>query len=360
MPPAKTYSIDKDTLEALRLKGHRSEVLEARLSMASIQTILQNYIEPMVGLDRVHPRMLPTQASGRWSTTDPALVNLTADKKYGPHGIRDVVVPDPGTWWLHFDWDAVEARITAAYCGDVEDIEAFNRGYEIHTLTACGMFGWPKPDFEPTKVNIFKSEQGLRWREYITSKWKLPYLYDGECRARRLAKNCRYALAYGVDEKAMIRYAVEMNMEPAELMEAGKLYLRSKPLLVAWKKRRWAEIGKTRVARTFLGRRRVCLGPYNKSQPVQEYAKQGLNHEVQGSVSDVMNDTIIQVTDRWPECWLVLNKHDGAYFGFPRNTDPFPAISAIVEREWRIGGRLMRFTAEYDRILPPGEDYAEG
>jgi hypothetical protein len=127
-------SISESTLRALKTKGVVSSVLDARLEMASAAQCLSNYIEPLVGCERVHPRMLPTQTSGRWSTKDPPMVNI-------PHQYRDLVCPDPGTFWVHWDWDSIEARIVACYSHDQGDLAAFRNGWDIHTLTMCRMVG---------------------------------------------------------------------------------------------------------------------------------------------------------------------------------------------------------------------------
>ena len=357
-------SIAEETLLAIQQNGETSDVLEARLAFATVAQLRNQHIRPMLGRTRVHPNMMTPQASGRMSVSGPPLGNFTADRKYGPHGIRDVVVPDPGTKWVVFDWEAIEARKIAHYDKDPVDNEAFRREYDIHTVTAIRMFRWPEPSFEPTKKNLFKSDAGLEWCEQIGHLLvKLdptrvadgkPVPYSDDDRFRRLAKNCRYCLQYAVDEKAMSRYAVEMRMKKEDLFRFGKLYLASKPQLVQWKRQTWADVWRTHEARTWMGRRRRFSGTDKMSQ--LDVMKEGLNHIIQGGVADLMKLTLRQIMDEWPSARLGWQAHDGAKIVFPSNVDPFPRISQIVEREIEIEGRAIHYPASFETITPHEEN----
>lgn len=344
------YSIDADTLNAIRDSGVTTETLEARLQFADAAHLLQQYITKMRGVHRVYPNLMSPQASGRTSVSDPPLVNFTADKKYGPKGIRDVVVPDPGTKWECGDWDAIEARIISHASRDETDLEAFRQKWDIHTVTAQRMFRWPEFPFEPTKGNIFKSDAGLEWCERVAHQmgWDKPYHDDH--RFRRLAKNCRYALQYARDEKAMARYAVEMKMPKEVLFRYGRLYLDSKPGLVAWKRRTWASCWRTHEARTlYWGRRRRLVGNRHAVE------KEGLNHIIQGAVADMLKETLFLMLQATPEGWFVLQSHDGWKLGYPRTANPRSVIEKIASREVVMDGRPISFPASWETIYPPGE-----
>lgn len=342
-------SVKQEVLLLLRNAGIVSEILEARLQYAEAAQLLNQHIKPMIGLDRVYPNMMTPQASGRMSVSDPPLGNFTGRKKYGPHGIRDVVRPDPGWRWLIFDWEAVEARIVSHRSRDTIDAEAYRRMWDIHTVTAMRMFKWPEPSFEPTKANL-KSSAGQEWCEHIghlagmrDSEGRI-ISWNGDHRLRTLAKNCRYCLQYAQDVAAMDRYAAEMKMDKMKLRHFGALYLASKPWLVAWKRERWASAWRLKEARTAFGRRRRLVG---KRKDVE---KEGLNHEVQGTVADLMKMTLRRIKDRWPESRLAYQSHDGAKIAFPGNLPPRPDIQAIVEREVIIDGRPVSFPAEYGEM----------
>lgn len=358
---AKWPSIGKDPLTALHDEGLWSDVLEARLAFASVNQVLTHHIRPLRGYDLVHPNMMGPQSSGRMSVSDPPLINFTADKKYGPDGIRDVVGPKPGQKWAACDWEAIEARFVSHASRDEGDNEAFAKGWDIHSTTAQRMFHWPEFTFEPTKKMIFKSDAGMEWclrvghiihgqgcRKTTHAGCQIDAYHDDH-RMRRLAKNCRYALQYAFNEKAMARYSIEMKIPKEELWRVGKLYLLSKPVLVAWKKRTWADCWRTHEARTFMGRRRRLLGTRD------EVMKEGLNHIIQGSVADMMKTTLCLVLDPRPTWLLGFQSHDGFKFVIPRN-EPFdPAVKKIVAREVIAWGRPINFPASWKMIFPPDE-----
>ena len=90
-------SINQDKLTELRDSGVDSDLLLARLDYVE-EDGMRKIMQEMVKSARVYPEMLPTQASGRWSTKKPALVG--AVRKFWK---RPVIRPDPGEWWLEWD-----------------------------------------------------------------------------------------------------------------------------------------------------------------------------------------------------------------------------------------------------------------
>jgi DNA polymerase I-like protein with 3'-5' exonuclease and polymerase domains len=353
------YPINEEALLGLIQAGHNSPVLQARLRYAEAQQVLTHYLEKLKA-PRIYPNMLPTQASGRWSTTNPPLTNMPktclepAHAAWPEHvprtpecwSVRDCIIPDPGEQWLHWDWDQIEAKLVSAYTNDRADLEAYSQGWDIHTLTAIAMYKWPTPSCAPRKKLLFGPE-GAAWRADLEARGA--QYEDADCRTRRLAKNCRYAMAYGPDEKAMDKYAQEMGMSVTELRAGGRAYLASKPWLTAWKRKTWESIARNREARTFLGRRRRFMG---RTYDIQ---KEGLNHIIQGGVADIMNDTLIKIHAAYPEVRLVYQAHDGATLAFPRSRTDFSGVYSIVERSWSIAGHDIKMTAEYDIKYAPEE-----
>lgn len=348
MPKQKSDSVGKEILKGLQLRGVTSPMLEARLQFAESNHLLTQYIRPMAGETRVHPNMHSPQASGRLSVSDPPLINFTASKKYGPHGIRDVVIPDAGWEWASGDLEAVEARIIGLACGDKVDQEAFDRNLDIHTVTGIRMMRWPDPPFEPTKKNLF-SDVGAEWCDRVAhliderdAVGKL-VPYDDGCKHRRLFKNCRYCLQYAKDARAMFRYAVEMRMEKKELELFGNLYLQSKPWLVRWKLHTWADCWRTHEARTAFGRRRRLAGRRN------DVEKEGLNHIIQGTVADMMKQIIRSVCHA-TGCGLAYQSHDGFKFIYPVGQTPLDQLKPLVGRTWTMWGKPITIPASWEII----------
>lgn len=100
---------------------------------------LQAQINPATG--RVHTSYSLTGAqTGRLSSTDPNLQNIPIRTEVGRQ-IRDAFVADAGNVILSADYSQIELRL-AAHIADVPQLrEAFERGDDIHSMTAQELFG---------------------------------------------------------------------------------------------------------------------------------------------------------------------------------------------------------------------------
>ena len=335
-------SVKYDDLIRLQEKGEDSPFLAARLQFQESAALLNQHIRPMVGKRRVFPTMVIPQASGRVGISDPPVGNFTADPMYGPRGLRDVVRPNPGTTWVCADWSAVEGWIVSHRCQDPVDLEAKSRGLDLHTVTAIRMFKYPDPPFEPTDENL-ASSGGISWCQEVGFRKEIR---DG-------VKNTRYTMQYAKNPAAVRRYAVKLGLQPNKLEQFGRLYLQSKPQLRLWKEKIWEDVWRRREARTAFGRRRRFAGdPLYGTPEWHKYKakveKEGLNHEVQGTVADMMK--ITQVSLNMIGCRMVLQRHDGWYSEVPEGWDRMSEYKAIVEREWTIDGRPFTCPAEYEVI----------
>ena len=328
--PAKRHSatsINQDRLTELRDSGVDSDLLLARLDYVE-QDGMRKIMQEMAKSPRVYPEMLPTQASGRWSTKKPALVG--AVRQFWK---RPVIRPDPGEWWDEWDWQGIEARMFTSYTADEEDVELFRIGQDIHTFTCSKyLFGWA-PTLEPGQP----VDPGL------------PLDWQGSKDERRTrAKNFRYGvLQYGLDERAILGMPgiEKLGLNKVELLSRAKRFLHARPKALAWKASIMHQCQTDKLARTFMGRRRSLFGKPD------DRAKQGLAHMISGSVADLMDWCLIAITRQFPTSSLILNKHDGAIMAFPDNLaceSTQEAVRLLVEREWEVGqGITMAFPADW-------------
>lgn len=353
MPPSRSLtSVDSDSCKQLlkNLPGH--PLLIARVRHAEIITF-EKYLRPLEGKQRCFPSILMTQASGRWSFKDPPLNNLAKDEvaiKRGLPKLRSIIWPDLGTWWLCWDLDAVEAKFAAAYSGDLDDLEAFNNNWDIHVLTTCDAYRHPRPP-NPTKKWI-ASDDAQEWR----NSWNPPFLPVDDLR-RSALKTARYACTYAPVEKG--EYAIleapgldDIGLSRQQAVEAARMFLASKPKLMAWKRVVSAECIRTKESRTFLGRRRKLFGSRD------DMAKQGLNHKIQGAVSQVMDLTIKGVLGALDQARLIVQAHDGAKVQLPISVSPraaYDTVRPIVEKTWDVEGTPVTFTASWEMVDDKGD-----
>ena len=353
----KERSADADTLELLRKAGADSGVLDARLAWTELEGI-RRYVADMAERARITPLMLPTsQAGGRWSTTQPPLTNWPRHDAancagcggvatgWCPHDVRGVLLPDPGTYWIKFDWNAVEARLAATYTQDADDLAAFANGWDIHTLTLCRMLGWDVPPLLTPALHT----------DAACAAWRERYAWGGsEDRRRHLAKTVRYALLYAEDHRGVLnaKGVEKLGYTKAQLEDFGRAYLRAKPAFVAAKTRAQSECARTGQARSGLGRLRRLSGD------LAARAKEGWSHIISATVSDMMNLTLIAAHKEIPECWLVVNRHDGAEVGVSESTCPparsVPTLRALAEKEWSLWGRSFTCPASWEIVKPDG------
>lgn len=353
-------SVDADTLRELRnhllLRGYESDFLLTKLDFQEVKHALSQYFIHFAACvkcgqfpdehkevrhkfqapERIYPNMLPTQVDGRWSITNPPMI--TINKEY-----RDVLIlPDPGTAWICWDWDALYAKIAACYADDQEDLEAFEQGWDIHTITACRMIGLELP---PSLVDPHTDPSCAAWR--VKHNWK------GKDDIRRTLAKVRYCLLFGRDERAVEgsqyeKDMVKLGLDRTILKRAGKQFLAAKPKLVACKRKWWEECARTGVARTILGRKRILSGQY------WDKAKTGWAHMFQGLEADMLNLALIKITGLSPSFRLVYPSHDAGKIAVPlqavtngQKEQTIKTFKDIVERDWTINHNTFKATATW-------------
>lgn len=356
--PAGALSVETDVLLKLKAAGGFSPVSEARIAFMEAEG-LARYARAMLPVGhalrpkdtdvrykdgRVYPDVLPTaQSSFRTSTTRPSLVNFPARDGFGV--AWGMILPDEGWVWPHFDMNALHARIAVAYTKDPVDREAFKNDWDIHTVTACGMF---KHDLPPIRTKAcHDSPECEAWRKSWDPVW--PGEKD---RRRRLAKVFRYALLLGQDERAALesKEVAKLNLTEREVLEFGRLYLESKPHMVQTKKAMFAKFAKERKARTFRGALRRLYG-----EDIQK-GKDGWSHVLQGGEQDIMKEIIGDLHDAF-DILYVLDSHDGYTFGMRAEDwgpDTYKAMKAITDRHWDIEGEDVWLPSDWEVILPDG------
>lgn len=106
--------------------------------------LLTTYIDALPDLvnkktGRIHTSYNQTvTATGRLSSTDPNLQNIPVRTELGQK-IRRSFVASPGFKLVALDYSQIELRVAAHMSGDQKMIEAFQRGDDIHTLTAAAI-----------------------------------------------------------------------------------------------------------------------------------------------------------------------------------------------------------------------------
>ena len=255
-----------------------------------------------------------------------------------PEDLRDIVMPDEGMVWVGWDWDQIELRINAALSNDTPTLEAFEKGWDIHTLNMCDCFGYPHP---PILVKPWEAPENAAWIKELS--------FSGKDDARRVfAKRFVYRLDYGGDARSAggIPGARTLGLDSYKLVQASNRYLAAHPNKAKWRQDAALYLATCRgtpFASTFLGRKRKLLGGGNAR--LREY----FDYPMQASVSDILNLTVIQCVQEFPWLELMYTMHDSLWLqGEPRKVEKaWPRLREIAQQEWDIHGVKTRIPATF-------------
>lgn len=138
------------------LDKHRNfELVHLVQDYRAASKLLSTYVDVLPKLadeyGRIHTSLSTTRtATGRMASSRPNLQNQPVRTEMG-RKIRDGFVAGEGNSLLAFDLSQVELRAAAHVSGDDALISAYWDGRDIHTETACHMFGLPPEQIDRTK-----------------------------------------------------------------------------------------------------------------------------------------------------------------------------------------------------------------
>ncbi len=282
-------STDADVLTELAA-GHElpAKVLEHR-SLAKLKgtyaDTLPGLINPETG--RIHTTFNQlVAATGRLSSQDPNLMNIPIRTELGKR-IRAAFIPEEGWRFVAADYSQIELRILAHLSEEPAIIEAFERGEDIHTRTACEVF-----KVVPAEVTSLQ---------------------------RTIAKSANYAILYGVSAFGLSQ-ATKIDQKEAQRYIAA--YFATHPRVRAFIDGTLKEGRERGYVSTLLGRRRY-LPDLNSGNPVARNAaeRMAMNAPVQGSASDMIKIAMVRMhgalAERGLRARMLLQVHDELLFEAP-------------------------------------------
>ena len=334
-------------LALLRIEHGADPILEARVLYSEAEHTLTSYIYPLYNKDgsikdRVYPNFaIHAQKTGRWSTTEPPLAQL-------PDDLRNIIIPDEGECWIHWDWKGIELHFLEVHSGSKILKRAHDDGVDLHTWTACKMFGY---DLPPNLQDPHKAPENEAWR--IKYQWK------GSSDPRRVfAKSARYEMNYGGVGATAADKAVRMGLDPKVVKLALSKLLTADVDYYRWRQAIEKEVKATRVIRTFMGRPRrfLTVDKYHKLAVPAKVVREALDYPMQGGVSDVFNTTIVNIAARYPALRFAWSMHDSQYWSCPLDLnvgETAQGLKDIATAEYVIEGRKKYFPLDMDVIYPP-------
>ncbi len=285
------FSTGAEVLEKLESESPVvGDILKYRLYQKLHSTYLEGFkplIDKKTGI--VHTTYNQTiTATGRLSSANPNLQNIPIREDEGRE-LRKLFVPREGNVFIDADYSQIELRLLAHFSGCKELIEAYEKGTDIHTVTASQVFDVPIEEVTP--------------------------------KMRREAKAVNFGIIYGISDFGLSRN-LGISLETARgyiekyfaTYSAVKEYMN---LSVAFAR----ENG---YVSTLTGRKRVIAEINSSNYNLRQFGERAaMNMPLQGSSADIIKIAMINVDralkKRGLKARLILQVHDELVLDCPEN-----------------------------------------
>ena len=304
------YSTTEEVLERLRVNH---PIVGKILDMRGLRKLLSTYINALPELinpqtGKIHTSFNQTvTATGRLSSSNPNLQNIPIRDAEGRE-IRRAFVASPGCRFFSADYSQIELRIMAHVSGDVNMIEAFNSGADIHTATAAKIYKVPMDE--------------------VTSDM------------RRKAKTANFGIIYGISTFGLAERLAISRPEAKELIDG---YFETYSQIKEYMSQCVEEARRKGYVTTLCGRRRMLPDINSHNATVRGFAERNaINAPIQGSAADVIKIAMIRIYNRMEReglrARMILQVHDELNFDVPQGE--VEQLSRIVTEEMEQAYRL--------------------
>ena len=275
------YSTDAESLEKLRMY---TPIIDEILEYRTVAKLKSTYVEGLlsaIGEDgRLHTNFKQALTmTGRLSSADPNLQNIPIKTAEGRE-IRKVFIPEEGKVLIDADYSQIELRVMAAVAGDENMISTYKSGEDIHSSTACQVFGVAKED--------------------VTVEM------------RKKAKAINFGIIYGISDFSL---AGDMRVTKKEAAEYIARYFEKYPSVDAYLKDVKEKAYEDGFVTTLFGRRRYI--PELKSRIYMQRMfgeRVAMNAPIQGTAADIIKIAMIRVYEALEkeklDAKLILQVHD--------------------------------------------------
>ncbi len=274
--------------EVLNALAEEYEIAQLILDYRKYAKLKSTYTEALPALiepedNRIHTSYNQTvTTTGRLSSSNPNLQNIPIRTEEG-NKIRKAFVPEDRNNYLLMsaDYSQIELRLLAHVSGDVNLINAFNSGIDVHTLTASKVFEVPIEDV--TKEMRYK------------------------------AKAVNFGIVYGQSKYGLAK-ALAIKPDEAEAF-MGK-YFETYPRIKEYMSNMEELVERQGFVETIWGRKRYLETEINSPNAmIREFAKRAaINHPMQGSASDLIKMAMIDfakaLSNNNLKSRLVMQVHD--------------------------------------------------
>jgi DNA polymerase-1 len=305
------WSTDASILEELATQGHPLpvKILEHR----QIAKLKGTYTDALVReLDaktgRVHTSYMMTgAATGRLASTEPNLQNIPVRTEEG-RKIREAFIAEKGHKLLSADYSQIELRLLA-HVADIASLkEAFERGDDIHAITASEMFGVPVKGMDPL--------------------------------VRRRAKAINFGIIYGISAFGL---ANQLGIGQPEARDYIAKYFQRYPGIRDYMERTKDYARKNGFVKTPFGRKIHLKHINDKAAAMRAFHERAaINAPLQGGAADIIKRAMIRLPqalkDAHLESRMLLQVHDELLFEVP--DQEIEKTAAVARKVMEAAARL--------------------
>jgi DNA polymerase-1 len=258
------YQTGEDVLLALASK---SDIVRDILDFRQMQKLKSTYVDalplmvnPKTG--RVHTSYNQAVAStGRLSSNNPNLQNIPIRTERGRE-VRKAFIPrDENHTLISADYSQIELRIIAEISKDVNMLDAFATGIDIHTATAAKVYG--------VDLNAVSAEQ------------------------RRNAKAVNFGIIYGQSAFGLSQNLGISRKEAADIIAE---YFNQYPGIKNYMSDTMNFARENGYVQTLMGRRRYLRDINSANATVRGFAERNaINAPIQGSAADMIKIAMINI-----------------------------------------------------------------
>ena len=297
-------STDADSLQKMAEDHPIVEVLLRYREVEKLRSTYADALPPLIGPDgRVHATLKQTDTTtGRISSEAPNLQNIPVRTADGREFRRAFIAAD-GAGLLTADYSQIELRVLAHLAEDPGLIDAFERGLDVHTVTASKVFGVPESEVDAPQ--------------------------------RRFAKVVNYGLAYGMEAYGL---GQRLGIPTDEAREILDNYFDGFPNVREFMVRTVREAKQRGYTTTIFGRRRQITELSSDNFRIRQMGERmAQNAPVQGSAADVFKLAMIDVDraldDGGFRTQMLLTVHDELVFEVPleERAEVEPLIRTTME-----------------------------
>lgn len=270
-------------------------IIEQIIRFRKIKKIVTTYIEPFKMIiekdgDLIHTIFNQTLTqTGRLSSSEPNLQNIPVREGDGKNLRKMFVSRYPDGCLVSADYSQIELRLLAHFSQDEQLVDAYNKGIDIHSITASEIFGVPITD--------------------VTADM------------RRTAKEVNFGIIYGISDFGLSQNIGCSRPQAKEYIEK---YFSKYPKI---KEYIFSNVEKAKTlgySLTLLNRKRKVVELASPNYNIRQFGERiAMNAPLQGSASDIIKLAMLNVAKSLKEnnmqSQLILQIHDELILDCPLN-----------------------------------------